>query len=292
VILAGGFFSTVHRLRKRKFAMVFNQHGGPASALLTAATGAPLRVCWKGRQFGFVYNVQAPDAVEFYGTLQVHTVEQRMAQFYWTGLPRGPIPPAVVYPQAAARERVAAKLLQQGIRGGEAYAVIAPGARYFTKRWALEHFAGVAGWLRNEHALRSVVILGPDERALTASAHAQFDSDIAIFDSLELSETIAVIAGARLFVGNDSGPAHIAAAAQVPSVVIFGSSSSVHWRPWQVQHRLVQNDFPCNPCRGDRCYAFDEPRCILSITVEQVRQACTSLLTSAAPVRSGKIEAS
>jgi heptosyltransferase-3 len=291
-MLAGGFFSTAHRLRKRKFAMVFNQHGGPASALLTAATGAPLRVCWKGRQFGFVYNVHAPDAVEFYGTLQVHTVEQRMAQFYWTGLPRGPIPPAVVYPQAAARQRVAAKLLQQGIGGGEAYAVIAPGARYFTKRWALEHFAEAAQWLRSEHGLRSVVILGPGERAMSTPARVQFGEHTPIFNSLELSETIALIAGARLFVGNDSGPSHIAAAAQVPSVVIFGSSSSVHWRPWQAPHRLVQNDFPCNPCRGDRCYAFDEPRCILSISAEQVREACTSLLTSTPLFRSSKIEAS
>jgi hypothetical protein len=47
-----------------------------------------------------------------------------------------------------------------------------------------------------------------------------------------------------------------------------------------VEHRVVQNDFPCNPCRGDRCYAFDEPRCILSVTVEQVQDACRALLQS------------
>jgi ADP-heptose:LPS heptosyltransferase len=292
VIFAGGFFATALQLRKRKFAMVFNQHGGPTSALLTAATGARLRVCWKGRQFGFVYNVQVPDAVEFYGTLQVHSVEQRMAQFYWTGLPRGPIPPAAVFPQADARESVAAKLLRHGIGDGEAYAVIAPGARYFTKRWALDHFAAIAQWLRDAHGLRSVVLLGPDERTLAASAPQQFGTDVAIFHSLELRETIALIAGARLFAANDSGPAHIAAAVQVPSVTIFGSSSSVHWRPWQAPHRLVQNDFPCNPCPGDRCYAFDEPRCILSISVDQVREACTSLLAATPSSPRGRIEAS
>jgi len=46
------------------------------------------------------------------------------------------------------------------------------------------------------------------------------------------------------------------------------------------EHRVVQNDFPCNPCKGDRCYAFPEPRCILSVTVEQVREACAALLAA------------
>ncbi|MCL4523884.1 MAG: hypothetical protein M1451_08230, partial [Acidobacteria bacterium] len=67
-------------------------------------------------------------------------------------------------------------------------------------------------------------------------------------------------------------------AAGRPVAVIFGSSDSVTWRPWQVPHRVVQNDFPCNPCRGDRCYAFPEPRCILSVTLEQVCDACDALL--------------
>ena len=80
---------------------------GLLALFLTAASGAAARVCWKGKQFGFLYNVLAPDAVEFYGTLQVHTVEQRMTQFYWTGLPRGPIPRAEVFPQADALEKIA-----------------------------------------------------------------------------------------------------------------------------------------------------------------------------------------
>jgi len=81
-----------------------------------------------------------------------------------------------------------------------------------------------------------------------------------------------------MFVGNDAGPAHLAAAAGTPAAIIFGSSSSVHWRPWKVEHRVVQNDLPCNPCKGDRCYAFDKPKCILSISFEQVRDACAALL--------------
>ncbi|MFZ0634802.1 MAG: glycosyltransferase family 9 protein [Candidatus Acidiferrales bacterium] len=282
ILLAGPVLSTAWQIHRRKFPVVFNQHGGPTSAFLTAATRAPARVCWKGRQFGFLYNVHAPDAVEFYGTLQVHTVEQRMTQFYWAGLPRGPIPPARVFPRPESRARIAAALAEHGLAPGEPYAVLQFGARYFTKRWALEHFASIARWLQDARGIRSVVILGPDESHIAAEARAKFAPGTPFFDSLDLRELIALIAGAALFVGNDSGPAHLAAASSVPSVVIFGSSSSVNWRPWQVAHRVVQNEFACNPCKGDRCYAFDEPRCILSVSVEQVREACERLLADLA----------
>jgi ADP-heptose:LPS heptosyltransferase len=90
-----------------------------------------------------------------------------------------------------------------------------------------------------------------------------------------------MVAGARVFVGNDSGPAHIAAAARTPVVTIFGSSHSALWRPWKApDSAVVQNYFDCNPCPGDRCYAFAEPRCILSITTEQVRVCLDALLRS------------
>ncbi|MFZ0970211.1 MAG: glycosyltransferase family 9 protein [Candidatus Acidiferrales bacterium] len=280
ILLARSFLATAMSLYRRNFPVVYNQHGGPTSAFLTAASGAEKRVCWKGKQFDFLYNVHAPDAVEFYGTLQVHSVEQRMTQFYWTGLPRGPIPRSAVFPQADARAAVAKKLQEHGISGAEPYAVIQPGARYFTKQWSLENFAATSRWLWKSRGLRSVVNLGPDEQQMAASAAAQFGDSGVIPPSLNLRELIALIAGAKLFVGNDTGPSHLAAAAAVPAVVIFGSTSSVHWRPWQSNHRVAQNEFACNPCKGDRCYAFDEPRCILSVTPDQVREACESILST------------
>jgi heptosyltransferase III len=278
ILLAQGFAATALDLRRRKFPVVFNQHGGPTSAFLTAASGAAARVCWKGKQFDFLYNVLAPDAVEFYGTLQVHTVEQRMTQFYWTGLPRGPIPREEVFSSADALRGVAEILSGKGIAAGEAYAVIQPGGHYFTKRWAVEHFAELGKWLSEARGIRPVVILGPGESEIASVVHERFGGAAVVLESLELGLLIALIAGARIFVGNDAGPAHLASAAGTPAVIIFGSSSSVHWRPWKVEHRVVQNDFPCNPCKGDRCYAFDEPRCILSVSFEQARDACEALL--------------
>ena len=280
ILLVRSFFETVGEIRRRKFSVVFNQHGGPTSTNLSALSGAPVRVCWDHRQFSFLYNVRVPPAEHFFGPRKVHTVEHRMTQFYWTGLDRVPIPPARVFPQADAMACVSQKLTDRGLRPGEPYAVMHPGAAYFTKRWAVEKFAKIASWLRAERGIVPVIRLGPGERGVAAAMQQQFAPHGIVFDpdALDLREVIALISRARLFVGNDSGPAHLATAAGRPAVVIFGSTDSVTWRPWQTEHRVVQNDFPCNPCKGDRCYAFDEPRCILSVAVEQVREACAALL--------------
>jgi ADP-heptose:LPS heptosyltransferase len=278
VLLFRDFLPAARELRRRRFPVTFNQHGGPTSAFLAAAVGSVHRVCWQHCRFGFLYNVRVPDTGGFDARGNFHTVEHRLLQFYWTGLPPGPVPPARVFPQPDAITSVSQKLRNAGIAAETVYCVLHPGAAYFTKRWSLAGFAETTRWLRERHGLEPVVVLGPGDRAIAGEVKQLMSGAAATFDSLTLRELIALIAGARLFLGNDSGPAHLATACGRPVVVIFGSSDSVTWRPWQVAHRVVQNDFPCNPCRGDRCYAFAEPRCILSVGPEQVRNACESLL--------------
>jgi len=277
-LLLESFFRSARQLRRRKFPVTFNHHAGPTSAWLTLAAGSPARVTWADRPYPFFYNVRVPAAQHFFGDRPVHTVEHRMTQFYFAGLPRGPVSPAHVYPRAAAAASVRLNLIRCEITSQTPYAVLHPGAAYFTKRWAVQHFVDLGRWLEARHGIYPVFVLGPGDREIGAALRHAAGTQTAILDSLSLSELIALIAGAALFAGNDSGPAHLAAAAGRPTVVIFGSSDSVTWRPWQTPHRIVQNDFPCNPCRGNRCYAFAEPRCILSVTLDQVKDACQALL--------------
>ncbi|MGC1105686.1 MAG: glycosyltransferase family 9 protein [Candidatus Acidiferrales bacterium] len=273
ILTMESFSPTAAKLRRRHFPVVYNQHAGPTSALLAASIGARKRVCWTRRQFSFVYNVLVTDPGD-----KIHTVEHRMEQFYATGLPRGPIPAARIYPQEDARAAVSARLVKAGIVPGAAYAVIHPGGKYFTKRWAIENFVALARWLKEQRGLEPVFSAGGNETEIVNELRRQCGREFALVDSLDMRQLIALVAGARVFIGNDSGPTHIATAAGRPVVAIFGSSSSVHWRPWQTANRVVQNDFPCNPCAGDRCYAFAEPRCILSVTLPQVQEACAALL--------------
>lgn len=269
-------------LRGRKFPVLFNHHGGPTSAVLSAGARVPVRVCWQHCQFGFVYNVRVPGPGHFYGSRPVHTVEHRMTQFYYTGLPRGPIPPAQVFPQPDAVASVHEKLTARGIEPGQPYAVMHPGASHPSKQWPLEGFAQIARWMSSEHGLRTVIRLGPADAALAAGIPRTFGPETVVIDpqAMDLREAIALIAGASFFLGNDSGPAHLATAAGRPLVVIFGSTDPVTWGPWQTPHRVVQASGPCEKCKAGRCYASDGGRCILSVRLDAVREACAQMLQS------------
>ena len=153
-----------------------------------------------------------------------------------------------------------------------------PGAAYFTKRWPSQQFLRLAQEIRERHRLEPVFVAGKEDGA--------FGRDLSGFEirrGMPLGELKSLLQGARLFVGNDSGPAHIAAAFGVPCVVIFGSSDSSSWRPWRTTHRVAETAWDCKPCPGDRCYAFDEPRCILSVDLGTVVRAVAEVLTECPP---------
>jgi heptosyltransferase-3 len=261
----------VARLRRLRPALTVNVHGGTLSALLTLMSGARWRAGRTHYRLRFAYYVLCPEPHLVLGRRRMHTVEDRLTTFYALGLPMGEVPPLQIFPQRGARQAVRERLARLNVPGDARYAVLHVTTTFFTKEWPAERFAALGGWLAREHDLVPVFTCGPGERGRIGRALPAGPG--VLFSPPTVSELIALIEGATLYVGNDSGPTHIAAALHRPMVVLFGSSDSVAWSPWRAAHERVQNDFPCNPCPGDRCYAFDEPRCILSLTLEQVQQA-------------------
>lgn len=279
----GRVAQTLAELRRRRFAACFNLHGGTLSALLTGASGARHRVGQARFRFRFAYTALAPEPRAVFGRDRLHTVESLMAPFYWAGLPPGEIPPLQIFPQAKARQAVGQKLAARGVRAGARYALLQPTANFSTKEWPFERYAALARYLEEQHGLAPVFTCGPGEGAKLEAVARAYGKALVRLDPLTVPELVAAVEGAALFVGNDSGPTHIAAALGRPAVVLFGSSDSAAWSPWRASHALVQNYYPCNPCRGDRCYAFREPECILSISLEQAQAAVERML---APVPS------
>jgi ADP-heptose:LPS heptosyltransferase len=195
-----------------------------------------------------------------------------MAVFQWLGLQRD-TPPALRFekhPSEAARISETLK--------GRPYAVVHPSALMSTKRWEATRFAAVARDIASKD-LTIVLTAGPGEESHALEV-AQHIEGTVILLGLSIPELAELIRGARLYVGNDSGPMHLAAAVGTPIVAVWGSSDSRRWRPWGVEHRVVQNPFECNPCPGYRCLVAPSPLCIESVTVDQVSTAAEELLSS------------
>jgi ADP-heptose:LPS heptosyltransferase len=272
--------SVIGEIRRRKFAAVINLHGGPTSAAVTFLSRAKHRVGASHFRSGYAYNLRIPPAEEILGRKDLHTVEYQFGQFKWLGLPGFEPEPTHLYVAPQYRQSGFAALREAGIDPERPYVALAPTNEFYTKRWAPERYAAIAEALV-ARGFQIVMTGAPTEeqRAQLAEAQAASKRYLAGLTGLSIGELVAVIAGAKLFVGNDSGPAHIAAAVKTPLVALFGPASAVRWSPWRAPSVLVQNYFPCNPCAMYSCEAFDEPECIKSITVDQVMKAIDRLWT-------------
>ena len=267
------------QIRSMDYDVVYNLHGGTTSTFLTRATGARHRVGLKTYQYAGLHNHLAPSPLLLWGQQKTHSVEQQLALLGWTGVPVSDRPRThlAVTPEATAT--VNQLLAEAGLEGRQV-ALIHPATAFATKQWATENFARVAELLA-DRGYASVAIGAPNERGTIEALIDQCSVRIVSFD-LSLPEVAALAARSQIFVGNDSGIAHIAAAVGTPSVVIFGSSNVAHWRPWnKAAAEVVLESMPCQPCHGYFCEKFPQPECILRVPVERVVAAIDRTLAHA-----------
>ena len=267
------------QIRSTGYDVVYNLHGGTTATFLTRATGARHRVGLKSYQYAHLHNHQAPSPLVVWGQQKTHSVEQQLALLGWTGVPVTDRPRTHLAVTRKAADAVNQRLAQAGLNDRN-IALIHPAAAFVTKQWATEKFARVAESL-TERGFAPVVVGAPQDREILKSLLEQSAVPIVSLD-LSLPEVSALAARSRIFVGNDSGIAHIAAAVGTPSVVIFGSSNVAHWRPWNKSAaEVVLEEMPCQPCHGYFCEKFPQPECILRIPVERVVAAIDKTLADA-----------
>jgi heptosyltransferase III len=179
-----------------------------------------------------------------------------------------------------AEKSIDAKLKQAGLIG-KSFLHIHPTSRWFFKTWPAEKFGELTSRLVDKgHAI--VITSAPDtkEMAMIASILKSTSGAVANFSGLlSLKELAALSARARLFVGVDSAPMHIAAAMQTPVVALFGPSGEVEWTPWMVPHRLVLSTHPCRPCGRDGCGGSKVSQCLTTLDVDRVENAIYDLLS-------------
>jgi ADP-heptose:LPS heptosyltransferase len=275
--------AVIRGLRRRGFWLCVNLHGGPTSRLFARWSGARWRVGFAHYRGTSLYNILVPDARTILNQPSLHTAEHQAAAFFHLGLPRKEIPRAQIFSWAGQAAWWDAKRVTLGIASGQDYAIVHSPASYKTKEWTPEGFARIGEYLERKAHIAPIYSCGPGEASVLDAVEKASGAPVRRLEGVSLAQFAAALAGARLFVGNDSGPAHMAAALARPEVVIFGSSSSPIWGPWPRQGskstaRIVQNHFDCNPCPGDHCYQFARPECILSVTFDQVKDAVEEVL--------------
>jgi lipopolysaccharide heptosyltransferase II len=223
----------ISRLRGEKFDIAFNMHGGTTATIIAALAGAKHTFGYRGHRHSWMLDSLAPSPDVILGRARVHSVEQQLALLHWAGVPwpaRGPQLDLVVSPEAEAC--VCDKLAKIGITERAAFACVSPAAALESKRWDAAGFAAVTDHLSEYWNLRSVIIAGPGQEHIAREVAEATKARAKVLTGLSLKELIALIGLAQMFVGNDSGPMHVAAALKRPLVAVFGSSNANVWHPW------------------------------------------------------------
>jgi heptosyltransferase-3 len=224
---------------------------------------------------------------ESFTHLQVmHNAQRHMAETNLDALRRLGIHPGpderrlTLVPGAQAEASVAAHLTGFGLVAGR-FIHVHPASRWFFKCWPVERMAALVDRLQAAgHAVVLTAAPSADEMAMLEAIQARLAKPaFSLAGQLSLKEMGALTAAARLFIGVDSAPMHIAAAVGTPTVALFGPSGDKQWGPWGVPCRVVASTgHPCRPCGADGCGGGKVSDCLVSLTVDRVMDAADELL--------------
>ena len=214
-----------------------------------------------------------------------HEVQRQMDLVAAAGLsPMQPAGPLVFAVHDADRPAAAAKLAQAGGRPGQLYVVLHPGATAASRRYPLEGYAAAVARLQ-QAGVQVVAVAGGSEGALVAELQASVAAQggqplPALVGALSLGELGALIKDAALLIGNNSAPAHLAAAVGTPVVVLYALTNPQH-TPWQVPSRVLFHEVPCRDCLRSTC-PMGHHDCLRQVPPQAVAQAALDLLQAAA----------
>lgn len=268
------------RLRARDYDLVIHLTEHNRGAWLTRLLGVPHGVARKMPERGRFWRGSFSHFYPFPRANPRHTVELNLDALRRIGLyPDDSERKLTLEPGDDVRAEIGLRLAQQSLpdRG---FIHIHPASRWLFKCWPAERMTGLIRALQGRGE-RVVVTAAPDatELALVREMLAPLNHPVVdLSGQLSLKQLAAVSARAKLFVGMDSAPMHIAAAMQTPVVALFGPSGEKEWGPWLVPNRVLASGHTCRPCGNDGCGGGKISECLAAISIEQVLGAIDELL--------------
>lgn len=189
----------------------------------------------------------------------------------------GWLDPALEFPLLPV-DREEADALLDGVSADTPLIGIHASAKAPSRRWPPERFAAVADILAARFDARIALTGGADDGAITRAIRRHMRHEaLDLAGKTSLGGLAALIARMRLFIGNDSGPAHLAEAVGTLSVTLFGPTDPRRWAPLdQRAHRIVRHPVGCSPCVYSDCPI--DHRCLRRITPAEVIAQASDLL--------------
>ena len=210
-----------------------------------------------------------------------HVVELNLDALRRIGLQPGEKERGLSFVPGDEAEREVGRMLgEMGLASG-GYIHVHPASRWQFKCWPAQKTAELIDKLQGLGE-RVVVSAAPDADELELIGRIRDLATTPFADvsgKLTLKQLGALTQKAKLFIGVDSAPMHIASAVQTPVVALFGPSGEFNWGPWQVPQRVLASGHACRPCGNDGCGGGKVSECLSTLPVSAVLQAAQSLLS-------------
>ena len=255
-------FDIVKDVRRRQFELVIDLHSFSETNLLGFLSGAPVRLFARrpGRSLDFLSNFNPRPPIDRNDPKQ-HLVDRYLDVLKPLEInPTSRIPKLTPNPEAQAA--VETMLRKAKADAGAPLVGLFPGAGHPGRRWPMESFSQLADFLIRNDKLQPIIFVGPEERHMIAEIRRLFPPPCVILDQLSIPELAAAQSRLAVFISNDTGPVHIAAAVGAPVVVLIDLPTPHAYVPLANAHRLM----------------FSER--ISEIEVEDVYAATRELLTT------------
>ena len=245
----------------REFDCSIDLHHKFRTALLGFLSGAEKRIGYRS-VFSPFYTDSIPDDPS------IHVAEAHLNLLRPLGIEVEKAPPVELHLSPEMTIWAEEKMLSRGIAQDRLRFGIFPGAGWESKRWRAERFAALADLAIERLSAQVLIFVGPNEKWIADRVSEAMSYEPIIFGDMSLLELAALISRCDLFLSNDTGPMHIAAAVGVPTIGLFGPSDPTRFAPFAPNCFALKGDAPCSPC-GDfkRC---DGRRCMDAITVKRV----------------------
>lgn len=264
------FFSVVKKIRKKKFDAVIDFHGGPRSSLMTLLSGADIKIGYKIKYRHFIYHIKLPRGPQ---TGPIHSVENHVNLVKTLGIKSGAIPPLYI-PSSIEKENQKIKhIMSRHNLSDSKFISMHIGAGNRFRSWDIKNYIKLCDLFTQKSGVK-VVLIGAleDKKSADAIIKKTKSPPLSSVGDLGLREVRDIISHSSLFVGPDSGPMHIAASTGTPIVALFGPTLPANFGPWRAEHKIIQKDLDCRPCRQRQC-VHEDFRCLQGITPEEVYEA-------------------
>ena len=234
-------------LQAKKYDLVFDLFGNPRSALFARVTGARHRVGFNFRGRRYAYNIVVTGRGD-----RVHEVEFNLDALRHIGVPIQTTDLQIA--PAPEHADFAGQFWQQNGLAGQRVVGINVSGGWYTKRWPLEKYAGLADRIIAELDATVLLIWGPGERDDVRQVETRMQRQPVIAPATNLPQLAALLRRLELLVTNDSGPMHLAAAVGTRIAGIYGPTRPELQGPWGQGHAIIRKDgLDCLGCNGVTC---------------------------------------